>query len=152
MIRERIFIEKPISEVWDYVVLELAKSFKCSPSQLKGKEVKSTTQNFGSSVEITQTVTELEPQEYVEIVSESSKTRAVKIYEFEADEDGTYLVTGEKGEGINSIFRTWNFRLLELPVLRNSTKKKLRFSLEYIKASLEGTLELEELQDEGDEA
>ena len=33
MLKEEIFIQKPIDEVWDFIVFEYAKSFKCSPSQ-----------------------------------------------------------------------------------------------------------------------
>ena len=141
MIKETVYIEKPLEEVWDYVHMEFAKSFKCSPSQLEGKEIKSKARTMNGEIEIIQTATKVIPNELIEVVSIGGNTISTKIYEFVGDDEGTYLTTGEKGEGKDSFIKTMNYKILSLPILRNSTKKKMRQGLAYIKADLEGTLE-----------
>lgn len=148
MIKETVLIEKPINEVWDYIVMELAKSFHCSPSQLEGKVVETTAESFRGKVTIKQSVSIVRPMEYIEIISENDDTLARKIYEFVEDEFGTHLTSGEAGEGKKSILRTWNYKLLSFPILRNSSKKKLRYGLMYIKDALEGNLDVKEGENE----
>lgn len=148
MLKEEIFIQKPIQEVWDFVVLEYAKSFKCSPSQLLGKETKTVTKNFSNQeFKITQTVTVLDDLQKVEVVSESTKDKVTTGYELTDDEDGTFLSTYEFGEGKDSFLRSWNYKLWSMPLLRNSSKKRLRNRLETIKGLIEGTLDLEALNE-----
>ncbi len=148
MLKEEIFIQKPIQEVWDYVVLEYAKSFKCSPSQLKDKEIESVAKTFNNQeVKIKQSVVTFEENTKIEVVSENAKDKVITGYTLTPDEDGTFLATYEQGEGKNSFFRSMNYKLWTLPILRNSSKKRLRHRLETIKGLIEGTFELEDLVD-----
>lgn len=148
MLKEEIFIQKPIQEVWDFVVLEYAKSFKCSPSQLMGKEISTVTKNFSNQeFKITQRVSVFEDKQKIEVISENAKDKVITGYELTEDDDGTFLSTYEFGEGKDSILRSWNYKLWSLPLLRNSSKKRLRNRLETIKGLIEGTLDLEELEE-----
>jgi hypothetical protein len=144
MIKETVLIEKPLNEVWDFLIMELAKNFKCSPSQLEKKVLETKAESFRGKVTIKQTVSEIRPMEFIEIISENEDTLARKIYELVEDDLGTHLTSGEDGEGKNSILRTWNYKLMSFPVLRNASKKKLRYGLLYIKDTLEGNLEINE--------
>ncbi len=145
MLKEEIFIEKPITDVWEFVITEYAKTFKCSPSQLEGKEVEATANSFsGKPVKIKQTVQIIEVNKRIEVTSENSRDLVTTGYELTEDADGTFLATYEKGEGKSSVFRTWNYKLFSWPILRNSSKKRLRHRLEMIKGILEKTIELEE--------
>lgn len=138
MLKEEIFIQKPIDEVWDFIVLEYAKSFKCSPSQLKGKTTESVARTFtNKEFKITQTVTEVIDKERIEVVSENNRDRVLTGYSLIEDEDGTFLTTYEKGEGKESRLRTWNYKLWSMPLLRRSTVKRLRQRVESIKYILE---------------
>ncbi|NLW15056.1 MAG: hypothetical protein GX038_02185 [Erysipelothrix sp.] len=144
MLKEEIFIEKPIEEVWEYIVLEYAKSFKCSPSQLKDKVLETKAKTFNNQeVSITQTVVALEEGVKIEVASENSKDYVVTGYELSADEDGTFLSTYEEGKGQNSTLRTLNYKLWTLPFLKKSSVRRLRQRLESIKGILEGTFEVE---------
>ena len=69
MLKEEIFIEKPITDVWEFVITEYAKTFKCSPSQLEGKEVEATANSFsGKPVKIKQTVQIIEVNKRIEVL------------------------------------------------------------------------------------
>lgn len=141
MIKDTIFIEKPIEEVWDYIVLEYAKSFKCSPSQLNGKQIESTARSFNNKViNIKQTVVKLVENEVIEVESENSRDTVVTGYSLTNDEDGTFLTTYENGEGKESTLRSWNYKLWTFPLLNRSTKKRLRYRLETLKGLIEGTI------------
>lgn len=142
MLKEEIFIAKPIQEVWDFIVLEYAKSFKCSPSQLKDKEVETVARNFNNQeFKITQKVVTFDVNRKIEIVSENKKDRVTTGYELTEDKDGTFLVSYEFGEGKESFFKSLNYKLWSLPILRNSSKKRLRHRLEMVQGLLEGTIE-----------
>lgn len=138
MLKEEIFIAKPITDVWEFIVNEYAKSFKCSPSQLMGKEMETTVPSFGNrEIKIKQTVQALEKNKRIEVVSENSRDLVTTGYELTADEDGTFLMTYEKGQGKDSVFRTWNYKLWTFPILRNSSLKRLRHRLDMIKDTIE---------------
>ena len=145
MLKQEIFIEKPITDVWEFIVAEYAKSFKCSPSQLKDKEIETTVQSFGNkNVKIVQSVQKLEEFKLIEVLSENSRDLVTTGYALIEDPDGTFLTTYESAKGKSSVFRTWNYKLFALPILRNSSHKRMRQRLETIKGLLEGTLDLEE--------
>lgn len=149
MLKDEVFIEKPINEVWDYIVLEYAKSFKCSPSQLKEKEIESVARTFNNQeVKIRQKVITLEENKKIEVISENKKDKVTTGYELTEDVDGTYLSTYEMGEGKEGFLRSLNYKLWTLPILRNSSKKRLRHRLETIKAILEGEFDTEDLNED----
>lgn len=149
MLRDEVFIQKPIDEVWDYIVLEYAKSFKCSPSQLEGKEIESVAKAFNNQeVKIKQKVVTLIDNKKIEVVSENAKDKVTTGYELTEDEDGTFLSTYELGEGKDSFLRSLNYKLWTLPVLRNSSKKRLRHRLETIKAIILGEFDENHLSEE----
>lgn len=139
MIKETIYIEKPIDEVWNFVEMEFAKVFKTSPSKLIGKTITVETMNFtGKMFNIEQSITTQEKNKELILRSESGKDIVLCHYQFDADgENGTYLTSFEDGEGKSSKLRTWNYTLMTLPILRGSSKKKLRRRLEGIKMMLE---------------
>lgn len=138
MLKETIFIEKPINEVWDFIEMEFAKAFKCSPQALLGKTTTADSMNFtGKPIKVNQVVTIHDKESHFAFTSENSKDRVESHYEFEADPEGTYLTTYEIGSGVQSKMRTWNYQLFTLPILRGSTKKKLRRRLEGLKAMIE---------------
>lgn len=138
MLKEEIFIAKPITDVWEFIINEYAKSFKCSPSQLMGKEMETTVPSFGNrEIQIKQTVQALEVNKRIEVTSENSRDLVTTGYELTEDEDGTFLMTYEKGQGKESMFRTWNYKLWTFPILRNSSLKRLRHRLEMIKGTIE---------------
>lgn len=140
MIQEQIWIDKPIDDVWNFIELEFAKVFKCSPSKLSGKEIKAQASNFtGQRIEIIQRIAELQKPNRLVLESENSKDRVRTIYELEADGDAaTFLRSSEMGEGISSKMRTFNYKVMGLPILRSGSKKKLRNRLDSIKMMLEG--------------
>lgn len=139
MVKETVFIEKPINEVWDFIELEFAKAFKCSPKALLGKTTTMESMNFtGKPIKVNQEVIIHDRESHFAFVSVNSKDRVESHYEFSADPDGTYLTTYEVGEGVNSKLRTWNYTLFTLPILRGSTKKKLRNRLEGLRMMIEG--------------
>lgn len=139
MVKETIFIEKPINEVWDFIELEFAKAFKCSPQALLGKTTTIDSMNFtGKTIKVNQEVIIHDKESHFAFVSLNSKDRVESHYEFSADPEGTYLTTYEIGSGVESKLRTWNYTLFTLPILRGSTKKKLRRRLEGLKSMMEG--------------
>lgn len=70
MLKDEVFIEKPVEEVWDFIVLEYAKSFKCSPSQLKDKTLETTAKTFNNQeVKISQRVVIFEENSKIEVLS-----------------------------------------------------------------------------------
>lgn len=143
MVKEEVFIEKPVQEVWDFIVLELAKSFKCSPSKLQSKEIETTVKSFGNNdIKIKQFIGDYQPNKRIEIVSEGNKDIVKMVYELTEDNDGTFLMTFEVGEGKSSFFRTMNYKFMSLPIMKRSTSKRLRQRLETMKGFLEGTLDL----------
>ncbi len=145
MLKDEIFIAKPVEEVWDYIVLEYAKSFKCSPSQLSDKVLETTAKTFNNKeVKITQKVSILKENETIEVISENSKDKVATGYTLSSDPDGTFLGTYEKGEGQDSFLRTLNYKLWSLPILKKSSARRLRARLETIKGLIEGTIDLEE--------
>jgi|SRR5690554_2550155 len=138
MLKEEIFIAKPITDVWEFIINEYAKSFKCSPSQLMGKEMETTVPSFRNrEIQIKQTVQALEVNKRIEVISENSRDLVTTGYELTEDKDGTFLMTYEKGQGKESMFRTWNYKLWTFPILRNSSLKRLRHRLEMIKSTIE---------------
>lgn len=138
MLKEEIFIAKPITDVWEFIITEYAKSFKCSPSQLMGKEMETTVPSFRNrEIQIKQTVQALEVNKRIEVISENSRDLVTTGYELTEDKDGTFLMTYEKGQGKESMFRTWNYKLWTFPILRNSSLKRLRHRLEMIKSTIE---------------
>ncbi|CAM4306533.1 SRPBCC domain-containing protein [Erysipelothrix inopinata] len=145
MIKETIYIEKPINEVWDFVELQFAKAFKCSPSKILGKETTAETLNFtGKTMTVSQKITTVDKEKHLVMTSESGKDLVESHYEFEADEadNGTYLTFYESGEGKKSKLRSMNFSFFSLPILRRSTKKKFRRRLESLKVMIESDDEL----------
>ncbi len=145
MLKEEIFIEKPVEEVWDYIVLEYAKSFKCSPSQLKDKVLETTAKTFNNKeVKISQKVVQFEENKLIEVLSENSRDKVTTGYSLTEDPDGTFLATYEIGEGQDGFLRSLNYKLWTLPFLRKSTVKRLRVRLETIKGLIEGTFDLEQ--------
>lgn len=138
MLKETIFIEKPINEVWYFIEMEFAKAFKCSPKALLGKTTTVDSMNFtGKSITVSQVVTIHDNQSHFAFTSENSKDRVESHYVLEADPEGTYLTTYEIGTGVQSKMRTLNYQLFTLPILRGSTKKKLRRRLEGLKTMIE---------------
>lgn len=138
MIKESIFINKPINEVWDFIEMEFAKAFKCSPQALLGKTTNAESMNYtGKSFKVHQVVTIHDKESHFAFTSENSKDLVESHYEFEADPEGTYLTTYEIGTGVDSKLRTLNYQLFSLPILRGSTKKKLRRRLEGLRAMIE---------------
>lgn len=139
MIKETVFINKPLDEVWDFVEMEFAKAFKCSPKALLGKKTEIDSMNFtGKTIRVKQEVIIHDEKAHFAFVSENAKDRVESHYEFEADPEGTYLTTYEVGQGVDSKLRTWNYTLFTLPILNRSTKKKLRARLEGLKIMIEG--------------
>ncbi|WP_166083058.1 hypothetical protein [Erysipelothrix anatis] len=144
MIKETIYIEKPIEEVWNFIELEFAKVFKTSPSKLLGKTIEAETMNFtGKVIAIRQEVTIQEKPHRLIIQSESGRDLVETEYILETDEagTGTYLTASESGKGKKSTLRSLNYSLMSLPILRGSAKKKVRARIEGIKILVEGEAE-----------
>lgn len=131
--KETIWINKNREAVWDFVVLEFAKAFKCSPRQLIKKEIVITRK----SKKITQTVPIQDKPEKLVLVSEDEKERVETHYEFTEDEDGSFLSVYEVGRGKNNMFRTLFYKAQSLPILRSRRKKRTRQRLESIKYFME---------------
>lgn len=144
MIQEEVYIQRPLVEVWDFVVLEFAKVFKCSPSKIEGKStITSAKTTGGTERKVTQTIKEVVLHEKIVLITKSDQDYVEMVYLFRADETGVFLSSYEIGTGEGSLFQKVGYKLMQLPVLRNSTKKRLRSRLLTIKGILEGTLEQE---------
>lgn len=140
MVRAEIFIEKPIEEVWQFIEMEFAKVFKCSPKQLLDKSIETKTHTFsGHEIAIKQRISKLEPNVRLEMESENTKDFVVTGYELTADSEGTFLATYEEGEGKESKIRSLNYKFMALPFLKNGSKKRLMRRLESMKYLIEGS-------------
>lgn len=141
MIKEQIWIEKPIEEVWAFVEKEFAKAFKCSPSKLTEATTTVKTKSFtGSEVVLNQSVTQLVRLEKITIQSVNGDDCVSSGYEFEADgETGTFLSLFETGTNLSKKSKSLNYTIMSLPILNRGSKKRLRRRLESIKSLLEST-------------
>ncbi len=139
MIKEQIWIDKSQADVWGFIEKEFAKAFKCSPSKLMNATTTTKTRTFsGHETTLKQIVTEHEPMTRLVIVSENSKDRVITGYEVESDQEvGTFVTLFEDGEGIEKKSRSWNYKLMTLPIINRGSKKRLRKRLESIKYILE---------------
>ena len=131
--KETIWINKDRETVWDFVVLEFAKAFKCSPRQLQKKEIVLQRK----SKKITQTVPIQDKPKQLVLVSEDEKEIVETHYEFSEDDDGSFLTVYEIGKGKNSLIRTLFYKAQSLPILRGRRKKRTRQRLESIKYLME---------------
>lgn len=140
MIKEQIWIDKPLEDVWSFIEKEFAKAFKCSPSKLLNATTSVKTKTFsGHETTLKQTVSELQSLSRLVIVSENSKDRVFTGYEVVSDDEGgTFVTLYEQGEGIEKKSRSWNYTLMTLPIINRGSKKRLRRRLESIKYILEG--------------
>lgn len=141
MIKEQIWIGKTQEQVWSFIEMEFAKAFKCSPSKLLNSTTTTKTRTFsGHETSLKQVVSEHVPMERLVIVSQSSKDKVITGYELVSDgEKGTFVTLFEDGEGIEKKTRTWNYKLMTLPIINRGSKKRLRSRLESIKYILEGS-------------
>lgn len=141
MLKEQIWIDKSVEDVWSFIENEFAKAFKCSPSKLLNASTKVKTRTFsGHETTLSQSVTVLEPLKQIIISSENTKDRVLTGYEVESDgENGTIVSIFEDGEGIEKKSRSWNYKLMTLPIINRGSKKRLRQKLESIKYLLEGS-------------
>lgn len=144
MIQEEVYIQRPLIDVWDFVVLEFAKVFKCSPSKIEGRSTTTYAKTTsGAERKVIQTIKEVVLHEKIVLITKSDHDYVEMVYLFKDDENGVFLSSYEIGKGQGSFFQKIGYKLMQLPILRNSTKKRLRSRLLTIKGILEGTLEQE---------
>lgn len=132
--KETVWINKDIETVWDFVELEFAKAFKCSPKKLQEKELKL---KHGSK-EIIQSIPVQDRPDHLVLLSEDDTDIVETHYKFYPDEiEGSYIEMYEIGKGKKSVFKTLFYKILDLPLLRTKKRKRLRTRLESIKYFLE---------------
>lgn len=132
--KETIWINHDQEAVWDFVVLEFAKIFKCSPRQLKTKEI--TIKR--ASKKITQSIPIQDKPNKLMLLSEDEKDRVETHYEFSKEDEGSFLSIYELGTGKDNFLRTLFYKAQSLPFIRSGRRKRLRQRLESIKYLMEG--------------
>ena len=139
MIKEQIWIDKSLEEVWKFIEMEFAKAFKCSPSKLIDATTSVKSKTFaGQEITLTQSFSEVIANQRLVLVSENMKDRVETTYALQSDEEhGTFLTLTEDGKGVEKKLRSWNYALMALPILNRGSKKRLRRRLESIKYLLE---------------
>lgn len=138
MIKDTIYINRPVEDVWKFIVEQFAFAFECSVDDLQNKKVNTETLNFtGKSTIVNQEITEVKPMEKLIMISENSKDIITSSYCVERDDQGTFLSMSEEGVGKKSKLRSLNFSVFTLPILRRGSKKKIRRKLETMKQMLE---------------
>lgn len=135
--KETIWINRDIGTVWNFVELEFAKSFKCSPKKLINKKnvIKR------GKKEITQSIIIQDKPHHLAILSEDKTDHVETHYEFLEDDEGSFLSLREFGKGKNSVFKTLYYKAQTLPIIRSKRKRQQRQRLESIKYLLENESE-----------
>ncbi|CAM3670383.1 hypothetical protein ERUR111494_06225 [Erysipelothrix urinaevulpis] len=132
--KETVWINKSVDEVWDFVELEFAKVFKCSPKKLHEKTLKI---KHGGK-EVIQSIPVQERPNHLVLLSEDQDNVVETHYKFIADDnDGSFLEIYEEGKGKNSTGKTIMYKVLDLPLLRTKKRKRLRQRIESIKYFIE---------------
>ncbi|CAM3638355.1 hypothetical protein ERUR111494_04490 [Erysipelothrix urinaevulpis] len=138
MIKDTIYINRPVEEVWTFIVEQFALAFDCNIDDLEHQQVIADTINFtGKTTTVHQEITELKSMEKLVMKSENSKDIITSSYHVERDDEGTFLSVSEEGVGKDSKLRSLNFSVFTLPILRRGSKKKIRRKLETMKQMLE---------------
>ncbi len=131
--KETIWIDRDIEVVWDYVELEFAKIFKCSPKKLSQKTLVIKRGNK----EITQSIKMQDKPHHLVLLSEDESDLVETHYTLFEDEEGCFLSLHEVGKGKKNALKTLYYRAQKLPILRSKRKKELRDRLYSIKYLLE---------------
>ena len=131
--KETIYINKDIETVWDFVELEFAKVFKCSPKKLKGKQI--TVKRKGK--DLTQTIIIHNKPHHLALLSEDDYDHVETHYQMLADEDGCFLTLHEFGKGKNNLLKTLFYKSQKLPIIHSRRKKQQRQRLESLKYLIE---------------
>ena len=131
--KETIWIDREVEEVWDFVELEFAKIFKCSPKKLSEKTL---TIKRGNK-EICQSIKVQDKPHRLVLLSEDDTDLVETHYTFIDDNEGSFVSLHELGKGKKNILRTLYYKAQDLPILRSKRKKKLRDRLYSIKYLLE---------------
>ena len=131
--KETIWIDREVEEVWDFVELEFAKIFKCSPKKLSEKTL---TIKRGNK-EICQSIKVQDKPHRLVLVSEDDSDLVETHYTFIEDNEGSFVSLYELGKGKKNVLRTLYYKAQNLPILKSKRKKKLRDRLYSIKYLME---------------
>ncbi len=137
MVTNEIYIQQTPDVIYLYLEKELCKAFSCQPGQLLGKKITHTQKIYGKTIEMDQEVTERVKGESLAFVSVYGQDSLVVRYQILADDEGwSRVILTESADSTNK-FKSLNYKLFSLPVLRNVGKKKLYRKLTALKLSLE---------------
>ncbi|MGI6365289.1 MAG: SRPBCC family protein [Bacillota bacterium] len=139
MVSNSIILQLDAETVWAKIQEEFCKAFNCRDEDLLGRTITVKTRNYwGNPIQVTQKVTEFSPPQSIAIQSQNRKDIVTTRYRVEALEPGaTKVVLSVEGKNQGSILRTWNYRLMSLPVLRSGAKKRLARQLQGLKQLIE---------------
>lgn len=130
---ESIWISKDVETVWDFIEMEFAKVFKCSPNKLKNQTM---TVKQGKK-KIHQKIIVHDRQSHLALLSEDKTNHVETHYKFYPEKEGSFLEMYEIGKGKNNPLVTFYYKITSLPLLRYRKKKRYRLRLESFKQTIE---------------
>lgn len=129
---QSITINRPVSEVYNYLIEQFSKSFKVDKTKLKDASITSTIERTAGKLKLQQKVTNLIENELIEFTSSNDLDISFTQYKLKEVEGKTIL---EYTEEITStkFFRKLNYKLFSWPFFNKYAKSRLNTVLENIK-------------------
>lgn len=139
MVKNDIVVNRDMETVWSTIEEEFCTVFKCKPSELAGRVIKTKAKSYyGDPIQVSQQVTEYVPGKTIAIESVRDSDVVTSRYTVEpATAGATKISLALQGKNEKSVLRSWNYTLMSWPVLRGGTKKRLKRQLMQLKKVIE---------------
>lgn len=136
--KKSIIIDKPVDVVFDYVQMEFAKAFKCSPQKLLNKQLKlSQKNNRNYMVDMVQVIVKHDKNQAI-VFTNTTKADIITVqYLFEGQGEFTQLTIIETSQGNDSIIHSLYHTLNRLPLISLPIKSRIQTKLEQLKDQIE---------------
>lgn len=133
----QVMIEKPIDQVWNFLIEQLATSYG-SIEELEGKEITLETLNFmAQKIQVKQRVSKMIENHSIQLETTSTHDLVSTIFELKPNEEFTILTLQEEAQASSKQYRLWNYKLMALPLLRRGAMRKLQERLNRMKQMIE---------------